>query len=85
MSYDGAKAPKVLRITEVSPRPSGGSPEWIEVQNYNGFALSLKGWSFERSGTEGSSDYLYKDGVVLAEDLCYSVATLHLKSEVMLA
>ena len=62
--HDGAKAPKVLRITEVSPRPSGGSPEWIEVQNYNGFALSLKGWSFERSGTEGSSDYLYKDGVV---------------------
>ena len=62
--HDGGKAPKVLRITEVSPRPSGGSPEWIEVQNYNGFALSLKGWSFERSGTAGSSDYLYKEGVV---------------------
>ena len=62
--HDGAKAPKVLRITEISPRPSGGLPEWIEVQNYNGFALSLKGWSFERSGTAGSSDYLYKEGVV---------------------
>ena len=62
--HDGGKAPKVLRITEFSPRPSGGSPEWIEVQNYNGFALSLKGWSFERSGTSGSSDYLYKEGVV---------------------
>ena len=62
--HDGGKAPKVLRITEISPRPSGGSPEWIEVQNYNGFALSLKGWSFERSGTSGSSDYLYKEGVV---------------------
>lgn len=62
--HDGGKAPKVLRITEISPRPSGGSPEWIEVQNYNGFALSLKGWSFERSGTAGSSDYLYKEGVV---------------------
>ena len=62
--HDGGKAPKVLRITEISPRPSNGSPEWIEVQNYNGFALSLKGWSFERSGTSGSSSYLYKDGVV---------------------
>ena len=62
--HDGGKAPKVLRITEISPRPSNGAPEWIEVQNYNGFALSLKGWSFERSGTAGSSDYLYKDGVI---------------------
>lgn len=62
--HDGGKAPKVLRITEISPRPSAGGPEWIEVQNYNGFALSLKGWSFERSGTAGSSDYLYKEGVV---------------------
>lgn len=62
--HDGGKAPKVLRITEFSPRPSGGSPEWIEVKNYNGFALSLKGWSFERSGTSGTSDYLYKEGVI---------------------
>ncbi len=62
--HDGGKAPKVLRITEFSPRPSGGSPEWIEVQNYNGFALSLKGWSFERSGTSGTVDYLYKEGVI---------------------
>ena len=62
--HDGGKAPKVLRITEISPRPASGAPEWIEVQNYNGFALSLKGWSFERSGTAGSSDYLYKEGVI---------------------
>ena len=62
--HDGGKAPKVLRITEFSPRPSGGSPEWIEVQNYNGFAISLKGWSFERSGTSGTIDYLYKEGVI---------------------
>ena len=62
--HDGGKAPKVLRITEISPRPSDGGPEWIEVQNKNGFAISLKGWSFERSGTSGSTDYLYKDGVI---------------------
>ena len=34
------------------------------MQNQNGFALSLKGWSFERSGTAGTTDYLYKDGVI---------------------
>ena len=62
--HDGGKAPKVLRITEISPRPSDGGPEWIEVQNKNGFAISLKGWSFERSGTSGTTDYLYKDGVI---------------------
>ena len=62
--HDGGKSPKVLRITEFSPRPSGGGPEWIEVKNYNGFALSLKGWSFERSGTAGTIDYLYKEGVI---------------------
>ena len=62
--HDGASTPKLLRITEFSPRPINGEPEWIEVQNQNGFALSLKGWSFERSGTAGTTDYLYKDGVI---------------------
>ena len=62
--HDGGKAPKLLRITEFSPRPADGGPEWIEVENKNGFALSLRGWSFERSGTSGDSDYLYKDGVI---------------------
>ncbi len=62
--HDGAKAPKLLRITEFSPRPSDGGPEWIEVENLNGFALSLKGWSFERSGPSGTTDFLYKEGVI---------------------
>jgi len=67
--HDGGESPKVLRITEMSPRPSDGGPEWIEVENKNGFALSLKGWSFERSGSSGSSDYLYKDGVIPGGEL----------------
>lgn len=62
--HDGGKTPKVLRITEISPRPADGGPEWIEVENQNGFALSLKGWSFERSSSSGSSDYLYKSGMI---------------------
>jgi len=62
--HDGGESPEVLRITEFSPRPADGGPEWIEVENKNGFALSLKGWSFERSGSSGTSDYLYKEGVI---------------------
>ena len=62
--HDGASTPKLLRVTEFSPRPVNGGPEWIEIQNQNGFALSMKGWSFERSGTSGTTDYLYKEGVI---------------------
>ncbi len=62
--HDGAATPKLLRITEFSPRPINSGPEWIEVKNFNGFALSMKGWSFERSGSSGTTDYLYKDGVI---------------------
>ena len=62
--HDGADSPRILRITEVSPRPAENGPEWIEVENKNGFAISLKGWSFERSGANGQSDYLYKEGVI---------------------
>ena len=67
--HDGGKAPKILRITEISPRPSDGGPEWIEVENKNGFALSLRGWSFERSSGSGSVDYLYKYGVIPGGEL----------------
>lgn len=62
--HDGGESPEVLRITEFSPRPADGGPEWIEVENKNGFALSLRGWSFERSGSSGTTDYLYKEGVI---------------------
>jgi len=62
--HDGGESPEVLRITEFSPRPADGGPEWIEVENKNGFALSLRGWSFERSGASGTTDYLFKDGVI---------------------
>lgn len=62
--HDGGSPPKMLRITEFSPRPANNGPEWIEVQNQNGFALSLYGWSFERTGTTGSMSFLYTEGVV---------------------
>lgn len=62
--HNGADTPRMLRITEVSPRPSSGGPEWIEVENQNSFALSLRGWSFERAGTSGSMTYLYQSGVI---------------------
>ena len=67
--HEGASTPSMLRITEISPRPQNNGPEWIEVQNQNGFALSLYGWSFERGGTTGSMSHLYTEGVVPGGDL----------------
>ena len=62
--HDGGTPPPVLRITEFSIRPADSGPEWIEVKNFNGFGLSLKGWSFDRDGTSGTMDVLFKEGVV---------------------
>ena len=62
--HDGGNPPSVLRITEFSIRPASSGPEWIEVKNYNGFGLSLKGWSFDRDGTSGAMDVLFTQGVI---------------------
>ena len=62
--HNGGTPPEMLRMTEFSPRPSDNGPEWIEVQNLNGFALSLNGWSFERNGSSGDMDHLFTEGVV---------------------
>ena len=62
--HDGGDPPSILRITEFSIRPANSGPEWIEVKNYNGFGLSLKGWSFDRDGTSGTMDVLFKEGII---------------------
>jgi hypothetical protein len=62
--HNGGTPPEMLRMTEFSPRPASNGPEWIEVQNLNGFALSLNGWSFERNGSSGDMDHLFTEGVV---------------------
>ena len=62
--HDGGNPPPVLRISEFSVRPADSGPEWIEVQNYNGFGLSLDGWSFQRTDSSGSMNVLLTEGVV---------------------
>jgi len=67
--HNGGTPPPVLRISEMSARPANNGPEWIEVVNLNGFALSLDGWSFERDGENGQTTHLFRDGVVQGNGL----------------
>jgi len=67
--HDGGKAPPYLQMTEVFPAPNGGNPEWIELENPEGFAVSLRGWSFQRLGTTGSINYLFTEGVIAGNSL----------------
>ncbi len=67
--HDGGKAPPKLEMTEIFPAPNGGSPEWIELKNPEGFAVTLRGWSFLRGGTTGVINYLFTDGVVPGNSL----------------
>jgi len=62
--HDGGMAPPNLQMTEVFPAPNGGSPEWIELKNPEGFAVTLRGWSFLRLGTTGTINHLFTEGVV---------------------
>jgi len=56
-----------LRITEFSPDPSMGAPEWIEIHNSGGFAIELLGWGVERNGlhTLVGEGVLPGDGVLI--------------------
>jgi hypothetical protein len=56
-------------MTEVFPAPNGGNPEWIELENPEGFAVTLRGWSFQRLGTTGTINYLFTEGVVPGNSL----------------
>lgn len=67
--HDGGKAPPKLEMIEVFPAPNGGSPEWIELKNPEGFAVTLRGWSFVRLGTTGTLNYLFTEGVVPGNSL----------------
>ncbi|MGY8754254.1 MAG: lamin tail domain-containing protein [Candidatus Poseidoniales archaeon] len=67
--HNGGRPPPVLRISEMSARPANNGPEWIEVVNLNGFALSLDGWSLERDGGNGQTTHLFREGVVPGQGL----------------
>ncbi len=67
--HDGGMAPPNLQMTEVFPAPNGGNPEWIELKNPEGFAVTLRGWSLLRLGTTGTINYLFTEGVVPGNSL----------------
>ena len=62
--HDGGKAPPQLQMTEIFPDPNGGNPEWIELQNPESFAVTLRGWSFLKGGTTATINYLFTEGVI---------------------
>jgi hypothetical protein len=39
-----------LRITEFMADPLNGPPEWVELENTDGFAMNLSGWSLASPG-----------------------------------
>jgi len=45
-------------------RPLSGGPEWVEIYNPNDFAIALRGWSLNHTGSTINSDYLFKSGVI---------------------
>ena len=48
--HNAGREPSGLRITEFMVDPLNGPPEWIELENPDGFAMNLSGWSLEHSG-----------------------------------
>ena len=51
-----------LRITEFMADPLNGPPEWVELENPDGFAMNLSGWSLARPG----AFELFQDGALAA-------------------
>ena len=48
--HNAGREPSGLRITEFMADPLNGPPEWIELENPDGFAMNLSGWSLARPG-----------------------------------
>ena len=48
--HNAGREPSGIRITEIMVDPLNGPPEWVEIENPDGFAMNLSGWSLERPG-----------------------------------
>ncbi|MDP6906723.1 MAG: lamin tail domain-containing protein [Candidatus Thalassarchaeaceae archaeon] len=48
--HDGGRNPSKIQITEIMIDPLNGPPEWVELENPDGFAVNLSGWSLSRPG-----------------------------------
>ena len=62
--HKGGRLSNDLHLAEVMARPANGGPEWIEIYNPNDFAIALRGWSLNHTGSTINSDYLFKSGVI---------------------
>ena len=60
--HNAGREPAGLRITEFMADPLNGPPEWIELENPDGFAMNLSGWSLARPG----AFELIQDGALAA-------------------
>jgi len=60
--HNAGREPSGLRITEFMADPLNGPPEWIELENPDGFAMNLSGWSLSRPG----AFELIQDGALAA-------------------
>ena len=60
--HNAGREPVGLRITEFMADPLNGPPEWIELENPDGFAMNLSGWSIARPG----AFELIQDGALAA-------------------
>ncbi|MEE2758555.1 MAG: lamin tail domain-containing protein [Candidatus Thermoplasmatota archaeon] len=48
--HNAGRDPSGLRITEFMADPLNGPPEWVELENPDGFAMNLSGWSLASPG-----------------------------------
>ena len=60
--HNAGREPSGLRITECMADPLNGPPEWIELENPDGFAMNMSGWSLARPG----AFELIQDGALAA-------------------
>mgnify|MGYP001202860410 CR=1 FL=1 len=66
--HDAGRTPTNLVITEIMVEPVVGFPEWIEIENRDGFAANLTGWGMSRS-SGGGLHTLIGNGAIAGGDI----------------
>ncbi len=56
--HDAGRTPTHLVITEFMAEPETGFPEWVELENRDGFAANLTGWGLARESGGGVSSLI---------------------------
>ena len=66
--HDAGRKPAHLVISEFMAEPELGYPEWVELENRDGFAANLTGWGIGRSSSGGVHS-LIGDGALAGGDV----------------